>query len=115
ENEGYIKTKIEIETEDVLSMISQHVIKRNSDSTPHLTLAIADSFKRLLAPAISNETLQEYKAKADINSIRVFAGNLSQLLLSAPLGEKRILAIDPGFRSGCKVVCLDEKGDLLYN
>ena len=66
-------------------------------------------------PAISNEALQEAKAKADANSIQVFANNLGQLLLAPPLGEKRILAIDPGFRSGCKVVCLDEKGDLLYN
>ena len=66
-------------------------------------------------PAISNETLQEAKAKADTNSIQVFANNLSQLLLAPPLGEKRILAIDPGFRSGCKVVCLDENGVLLYN
>jgi uncharacterized protein len=78
-------------------------------------LAIADSFKRLLAPAISNEALQEAKAKADANSIQVFAANLQQLLMAPPLGEKRILAIDPGFRSGCKIVCLDEKGDLLYN
>jgi uncharacterized protein len=68
-----------------------------------------------LNPAISNETLQEAKAKADVNSIQVFANNLGQLLLAPPLGEKRILAIDPGFRSGCKVVCLDERGDLLYN
>jgi len=78
-------------------------------------LAIEDSFKRLLAPAISNEALQEAETKADFNSIQVFSANLSQLLLAAPLGEKRILGIDPGFRSGCKVVCLDEKGDLLYN
>jgi uncharacterized protein len=68
-----------------------------------------------LNPAISNETLQEAKAKADAISIQVFANNLGQLLLAPPLGEKRILAIDPGFRSGCKVVCLDERGDLLYN
>jgi len=64
---------------------------------------------------ISNERLQKEKSKADTNSIQVFASNLGQLLLAPPLGEKRILAIDPGFRSGCKVVCLDEKGDLLYN
>jgi len=69
----------------------------------------------LLAPAISNEALLEAKVKADSNSIQVFANNLSQLLLAPPLGEKRILAIDPGYRSGCKIVCLDEKGDLMYN
>ena len=115
ENEGFIKIKVEIESDDAIANIEDTIIKRNNDCTPHLKLAIEDSYKRLLTPAISNETLQEAKAKADANSIQVFASNLSQLLLAPPLGEKRILAIDPGFRSGCKVVCLDEKGDLLYN
>ncbi len=115
ENEGFVKIKIEIETEEALEILQDAIIKRNNDTTPHLQLALEDSYKRLLAPAISNETLQEAKAKADANSIQVFANNLSQLLLAPPLGEKRILAIDPGFRSGCKIVCLDEKGDLLYN
>jgi uncharacterized protein len=119
ENEGFVKLKVEVDPEtsgeDPIDMIEQIVIKRKNDTTPHLELAIEDSYKRLLAPAISNEALQEAKAKADANSIQVFANNLSQLLLAPPLGEKRIMAIDPGFRSGCKVVCLDEKGDLLYN
>ena len=115
ENEGFIKIKVEIESENAISNIEEAIIKRNNDCTPHLKMAIEDSYKRLLVPAISNETVQEAKAKADINSIQVFASNLSQLLLAPPLGEKRILAIDPGYRSGCKVVCLDEKGDLLYN
>jgi uncharacterized protein len=115
ENEGFVKMKIEVETETALEIIDQIIIKNNNDTTPHLQLAIQDSFKRLLAPAISNEALQEAKTKADANSIGVFANNLSQLLLAPPLGEKRVLAIDPGFRSGCKIVCLDEKGDLLYN
>ncbi len=115
ENEGFIKMKIEVENEEAMDMVSEIIIKKNNDTTPHLQLAIEDSYKRLLSPAISNEALQEAKAKADANSIQVFANNLSQLLLAPPLGEKRILAIDPGFRSGCKVVCLDEKGDLLYN
>ena len=115
ENEGFIKIKVEIESDDAIANIEDAIIKRNNDCTPHLKLAIEDSYKRLLVPAISNETLQEAKAKADANSIQVFASNLSQLLLAPPLGEKRILAIDPGYRSGCKVVCLDEKGDLLYN
>ncbi len=116
EAEGYVKLNIEIEKEEALDFIEENIIKnKNSDSKPHLELAIKDSYKRLLEPAISNETLQEAKAKADIKAIDVFAGNLSQLLLAPPLGEKRILAIDPGFRSGCKIVCLDEKGDLLYN
>ena len=115
ENEGFIKIKVEIESDDAVANIEDAIIKRNNDCTPHLKLSIEDSYKRLLTPAISNETLQEAKAKADANSIQVFASNLSQLLLAPPLGEKRILAIDPGYRSGCKVVCLDEKGDLLYN
>ena len=115
ENEGFVKMKIEVDPEESIGIISEIIIKRNNDSTPHLELAIEDSYKRLLLPAISNEALQEAKAKADANSIQVFANNLGQLLLAPPLGEKRILAIDPGFRSGCKVVCLDEKGDLLYN
>lgn len=115
ENEGFVKMKVDIENEEAIDLISEVVIKKNNDTTPHLQLAIEDSFKRLLAPAISNEALQEAKSKADANSIGVFANNLGQLLLAPPLGEKRILAIDPGFRSGCKIVCLDEKGDLLYN
>jgi len=116
ENEGFIKLKIETDIDETYDLIDEIIIKNgNSPSISHVQLAIEDSYKRLLHPAISNETLQEAKAKADIKAIDVFAGNLSQLLLAPPLGEKRILAIDPGYRSGCKIVCLDEKGDLLYN
>jgi uncharacterized protein len=115
ENEGFVKLKIETDNDEAIDLMEQSVIKNNRNTRQQLQLAITDSFKRLLAPAISNEALQEAKSKADINSIQVFAGNLQQLLMAPPLGEKRILAIDPGFRSGCKVVCLDEKGDLLYN
>jgi uncharacterized protein len=116
ENEGFIKFKLEIDKDEALNFIEENIIKnKKSDATSHLELAIKDSYKRLLEPAISNETLQEAKTKADAKAIDVFAGNLGQLLLAPPLGEKRILAIDPGFRSGCKIVCLDEKGDLLYN
>jgi protein Tex len=116
ESEGFVKLNVEIEKEEALDFIEENIItNKRSEAKSHLELAIEDSYKRLLNPAISNETLQEAKAKADIKAIDVFAGNLSQLLLAPPLGEKRILAIDPGFRSGCKIVCLDEKGDLLYN
>ena len=115
ENEGFVKLKIEVDIDEAYDIIDELILKRQNDTTPHIQLAIEDSYKRLLLPAIANETLQEAKAKADANSIQVFATNLSQLLLAPPLGEKRILAIDPGYRSGCKVVCLDEKGDLLYN
>ena len=115
ENEGFIKFKVEVDIDEAYDIIDQLVLKGQNATTSHIQLAIEDSYKRLLNPAISNEALQEAKAKADANSIQVFANNLGQLLLAPPLGEKRILAIDPGFRSGCKVVCLDEKGDLLYN
>ncbi|WP_298149860.1 Tex family protein [Flavobacterium sp.] len=115
ESEGFVKLKVESDPEEAFHLVREIIIKKNNDTTPHIEQAIEDSLKRLLAPAISNEALQEAKAKADANSIQVFATNLSQLLLAPPLGEKRILAIDPGYRSGCKIVCLDEKGDLLYN
>ncbi|MEY2921855.1 MAG: Protein YhgF [Bacteroidota bacterium] len=116
ENEGFVKIKIETDLDETYDLIDELIIKNsNSPAIPHVQLAIEDSYKRLLHPAISNEVLQEAKANADAKAIDVFAGNLSQLLLAPPLGEKRILAIDPGYRSGCKIVCLDEKGDLLYN
>lgn len=116
EAEGFVKLNVAIEKEEAIDFIEENIIKnKNSDATEHLELAIKDSYKRLLEPAISNETLQEAKAKADIKAIDVFSENLRQLLLAPPLGEKRILAIDPGYRTGCKVVCLDEKGDLLNN
>jgi uncharacterized protein len=115
EAEGYVKLNVAIENDEAIAFIETNTIKNNRETADQLRLAIKDSYKRLLEPAISNETLQEAKAKADSKAIEVFAGNLGQLLLAPPLGEKRILALDPGFRSGCKVVCLDEKGDLLYN
>lgn len=119
EAEGFVKLQVELDAEqngeEAISFIEQTIIKRQNDTTEQLQMAVKDSYKRLLEPAISNETLQEAKRKADSKAIDVFSENLQQLLLAAPLGEKRILAIDPGFRTGCKVVCLDEKGDLLYN
>ncbi|WP_010250418.1 Tex family protein [Myroides injenensis] len=115
EKEGYIKFNVGIDKEQALTFIEDAIIKGKGECKTILEKAIADSYKRLLEPALSNEALQEAKEKADINSVGVFADNLSQLLLSAPLGQKRILAIDPGYKTGCKVVCLDEQGDLLYN
>jgi len=115
ENEGFVKVSVSVEKEEALEIMENAVIKSQNDCAKQITLAIADAYKRLLEPAISNETLQEAKEKADIKAIDVFAENLQQLLLAAPLGEKRILAIDPGYRTGCKVVCLDEKGDILHN
>lgn len=115
ENEGFVKVSVSVEKDEALEMMEHAVIKSNNDCAQQIKLAIADAYKRLLEPAISNETLQEAKEKADQKAIDVFAENLQQLLLAAPLGEKRILAIDPGYRTGCKVVCLDEKGDILHN
>ncbi|MBH1960702.1 MAG: RNA-binding transcriptional accessory protein [Flavobacteriia bacterium] len=115
EAEGFVKTKIDVDKDEALDLIENAILKSNNECTDQIAIAIADSYKRLLEPAISNETLQEAKQKADEKAIGIFSENLRQLLLAPPLGEKRILAIDPGYRSGCKVVCLDEKGDLLHN
>nr|WP_314499447.1 Tex family protein [uncultured Chryseobacterium sp.] len=115
EAEGFVKTNIEVDKEEALDFIENAIIKSRNENSEQIALAIKDSYKRLLEPAISNETLQEAKEKADKKAIEIFSENLSQLLLAPPLGEKRILAIDPGYKSGCKVVCIDEKGDLLHN
>ncbi len=115
ENEGFIRVKIEIEKERVLDRIARKLIKSQGDCADQIELAIADAYKRLLFPALSNEILSAAKKKADETAITIFAKNLKQLLLGSPLGEKRILAIDPGFRTGCKVVCLDAQGAFLHN
>jgi uncharacterized protein len=116
EKEGFIKLKVEVDKEEALAIIDGLIIKTDVKScTDQIFIAIEDSYKRLLSPAIINEVMNDVKSKADTTAISVFAENLKQLLLGAPLGQKRVLALDPGFKSGCKVVCLDEKGDLLYN
>ena len=115
EKEGFIKMKVQVDTEETLPFIEKNIIKSSGEIADFLQKTIKDSYKRLLEPSIANETLQEAKDKADSKAIAVFSENLSQLLLAAPLGEKRILAIDPGYRTGCKVVCLDKKGDLLHH
>jgi len=115
ESEGFIRIKLEIDNERALQKMEDRIIRSNNECVQHLQLAINDAFKRLLLPSLSNEALSIAKEKADNAAITVFTKNLKQLLLGAPLGEKRVLAIDPGFRSGCKVVCLNEQGDLLHN
>ncbi|UJH92927.1 RNA-binding transcriptional accessory protein [Antarcticibacterium sp. 1MA-6-2] len=115
-NEGILRLKIEIEPEEALSRISRIFIKnQRHTSATVIKEAIEDAYNRLLKPSFFTEFLGEAKNKADEEAIKVFATNLEQLLLSPPLGGKRILGIDPGFRSGCKIVCLDENGSLLYN
>ena len=116
EKEGFIKVSIDIDKEEILAFMEGSLVKTTSPScAEQIILAAQDAYKRLLEPSISNEILQEAKIKADEKAISIFSENLTQLLLASPLGEKRILAIDPGYRTGCKVVCLDEKGDLLHN
>lgn len=115
ETEGFIKTKIEIDDERTLDKMESRLLRSNNDCAKQIQLALKDAYKRLLLPSLSNEALQNAKAKADDAAISVFAKNLKQLLLGSPLGEKRVLAIDPGFRTGCKVVCLDEQGNLKHN
>ncbi|MFD0863163.1 Tex family protein [Sungkyunkwania multivorans] len=116
ENEGIVRIKVEVAKEEALDIIDDIIIKTDNEScTDQIFIAIEDAYKRLLAPALSNEVLSEAKQKADDRAISVFADNLEQLLLAPPLGQKRILAIDPGFKSGCKVVCLDQQGALLHN
>jgi uncharacterized protein len=101
--------------EDAISIIENQFIKGNNSCTGQVKLAIADGYKRLLKPSMETEVRLLTKKKADEEAIRVFAENMRQLLLGAPLGQKRVMAIDPGFRTGCKVVCLDEQGKLLEN
>ncbi|CAA0173949.1 transcriptional accessory protein [Tenacibaculum maritimum] len=115
EKEGFIRIKIELDNERVLQRMESKIIRSHNACADQITLAIADAYKRLLFPSLSNEALAIAKEKADASAIKVFAKNLQQLLLGAPLGEKRILAIDPGFRTGCKIVCLNEQGDLMHN
>ncbi len=115
ENEGFIRVKITIDDDRALDKIARKLIRSHNDCATQIELAIKDAYKRLLLPALSNEALTEAKKKADDTAITVFAKNLKQLLLGSPLGEKRVLAIDPGFRTGCKLVCLDAQGRLLHN
>ncbi|WP_452222754.1 Tex family protein [Lacinutrix chionoecetis] len=115
EKEGFIRVKIEIDEVRALERIDNKIIRSKNACADQIELAISDAYKRLLFASLSNEALNNAKEKADEAAISVFAKNLKQLLLGSPLGEKRVLAIDPGFRTGCKLVCLDEQGALNYN
>ncbi len=115
ESEGFIRVKIEVDAVRVLERIENRIIKSQNACADQIELAISDAYKRLLFPSLSNEALSNTKEKADESAITVFAKNLKQLLLGSPIGEKRVLAIDPGFRSGCKIVCLDAQGALKHN
>lgn len=116
EAEGYLRVSIvPEEEEECVDRIARPYLRPGSKASKQIELAAADAYKRLLRPAIETEFAGRSKLRADEEAIRVFAGNLRQLLLAAPLGQRRILAIDPGFRTGCKVVCLDAQGNLLHN
>ncbi|HPR56955.1 MAG TPA: Tex family protein [Bacteroidales bacterium] len=115
ENEGFLRLKIAPPEQAAISILEK-IFKRNeSDAAQQVMTAINDSYKRLLQPSLENEYRAIAKERADEEAIKVFADNARQLLMAPPLGQKRVLAIDPGFRSGCKIVCLDEQGKLLHN
>ena len=119
EEEGILSLKIDADAEKCgKKLYYDFCQERRYPAQPlaeHMHMAFEDAYKRLLEPSISNEVMKEAKEKADIESIRIFGENLRQLLLAAPVGQKRVLAIDPGFRTGCKVVCLDSQGNLVHN
>ena len=115
EAEGFIRVDISPDSEKALDKLARLFLKTNSDATYQVELAMEDSYKRLLKPSIETEFAALSKEKADEEAIRVFAQNLRQLLLESPLGQKRVLALDPGFRTGCKTVVLSAQGDLLYH
>lgn len=115
EEEGYLKVNVAPDEDIAIQKLTYLFKKRHAPSSVQLDMAIKDAYKRLLAPSLETEVRHAAKNRADEESIKVFAENLRQLLLAAPLGSKRILAIDPGFKSGCKVVCLNEEGTLLHD
>lgn len=115
EDEGFLRVSIAVDTEEATAQLNRRLVKRFSPSREYMETAVADGYKRLLAPSIENETRAAAKVRADDEAIAVFAENLRQLLMSSPLGQKRVLAIDPGFRTGCKVVVLDSQGNLVYH
>ena len=115
EEEGFLRVAIAPDEERAVQDLDGMYVLGHGESAAQVRTAVKDSYKRLLQPSIETEFRNSSKEKADLEAIRVFAENLRQLLLSAPLGEKRVMGLDPGFRTGCKVVCLDASGNLLYN
>ena len=115
EAEGLLKVSITPDDEACIERLERQFVRGNNECSEQVSEAVIDAYKRLLKPSIETEFAAQSKEKADDEAIRVFTENLRQLLLAAPLGQKRVLAIDPGFRTGCKVVCLDAQGNLLHN
>lgn len=114
-DEGFLRMKIEPNVDFVMSWLNRFFVKQQNSAGELVEKAVKDAYKRLLQPALETETKNHYKALADDQSIATFSKNLENLIMAAPIGSKRVLALDPGFKSGCKVVCLDENGDLLHN
>lgn len=115
EEEGILKVSVEVDAERIIERIRRRFIRPGSTTRTWLEAAAADAFRRLIRPSIESETLAAAKERADDEAIRIFAENLRQLLLASPLGQKRVIALDPGFRTGCKVVALDAQGNLLHH
>lgn len=115
QEEGFLRVSIVPPSEPLLEELKSNFIRSYGDAAEEMDKAITDSYKRLIEPSIENEFTAELKTKADDEAIHVFTENLRQLLLSAPLGQKNVLAIDPGYRTGCKIVCLDAQGNLVHN
>ena len=115
EAEGMLRVSITTGDEECISRLKRRYARGQGECGRLVEEAVEDGYKRLLRPSIETEFAAASKEKADNEAISVFAGNLRQLLLSAPLGQKRVMGIDPGFRTGCKVVCLDELGNLLHH
>ncbi|WP_205941093.1 Tex family protein [Albibacterium indicum] len=115
EREEFLRLDLSVEEVDALGVLRKEFVKAKNEASEQVDMAIQDSYKRLIKPSIETEVRVLSRQKADEEAIAVFAENARQLLLAAPLGQKRLLAIDPGFRTGCKMVCLDEQGKLLYN
>jgi len=115
EQEGFLRVTIQPDQDKALEILNRNFVLGDNETSRHVKQAAEDSYKRLIAPSLETESRNLAKEKADTEAIRVFAENLRQLLLAPPLGQKNVLAIDPGFRSGCKVVCLDKQGTLLHN
>ena len=115
EAEGFLRVSISPDAEGCIERLNRRFVKGRSDASAQVEEAVGDSFKRLLKPSIETEFANLSKMKADEEAIRVFSENLRQLLLSPPLGQKRVLGVDPGYRTGCKVVCLDAQGNLVHN
>ncbi len=115
EDEGFLRLSVEPDTINALRILDKLLVRGSGRSSEIVSEAVKDSWKRLLSPSMETEYRRISKEKADEEAIRVFAENLRQLLLASPLGEKNVLAIDPGYRTGCKIVCLDRQGNLLHN